>query len=45
VLWTLVATILALRLEVGLRGRRAATLLTAVLALIAVVLPITHFAS
>jgi ABC-type uncharacterized transport system permease subunit len=44
-LWVLVATVLALRLEVGLRGRRAATLLTAMLVLIAAVLPITHFAS
>lgn len=45
VLWLLVATVLALRREVGLRGRRAATLLTGVVALVAVVLPITHFAS
>jgi ABC-type uncharacterized transport system permease subunit len=44
-LWLLVATVLALRWEIGLRGRRAATLLTAVVALVAVVLPITHFAS
>jgi ABC-type uncharacterized transport system permease subunit len=44
-LWALVATVLALRREIGLRGTRAATLLTAVLVLIAVVLPITHFAS
>ena len=44
-LWLLVATVLALRWEIGLRGRRAATLLTAVFALVAVVLPITHFAS
>lgn len=43
-LWLLVATVLALRREIGLRGRRAATLLTAVVALVAVVLPITHFA-
>ena len=45
VLWLLVATVLALRREVGLRGRRAATLLTGVVAFVAVVLPITHFAS
>jgi ABC-type uncharacterized transport system permease subunit len=44
-LWLLVATVLALRWEIGLRGRRAATLLTVVVALVAVVLPITHFAS
>ena len=44
-LWLLVATVLALRWEIGLRGRRAATLLTLVFALVAVVLPITHFAS
>lgn len=43
-LWLLVATVLALRWEIGLRGRRAATLLTSVIALVAVVLPITHFA-
>jgi len=43
-LWLLVATVLALRWEIGLRGRRAATLLTAVVAFVAVVLPITHFA-
>jgi ABC-type transport system involved in cytochrome c biogenesis permease subunit len=44
-LWLLVAAVLALRREAGLRGRRAATLLVAVFALIVVVLPITHFAS
>jgi len=44
-LWALVATVLALRHEIGLRGRRAATLLIAVLGLVAVVFPITHFAS
>ena len=44
-LWLLVATVLALRWEIGLRGKRAATLLTVVFALVAVVLPITHFAS
>ena len=43
-LWLLVATVLALRWEIGLRGRRAAALLTAAVALVAVVLPITHFA-
>jgi ABC-type uncharacterized transport system permease subunit len=44
-LWLVVAAVLALRYEVGLRGRRAATLLTAVFALVIIVLPITHFAS
>jgi ABC-type uncharacterized transport system permease subunit len=43
-LWLLVAVVLGLRYEAGLRGRRAATLLTAVFALVVVVLPITHFA-
>jgi ABC-type uncharacterized transport system permease subunit len=45
VLWLLVATVLVLRREISLRGRRAATLLTAVVLVVAVVLPITHFAS
>jgi ABC-type uncharacterized transport system permease subunit len=45
VLWLLVATVLVLRREIGLRGRRAATLLTGVVAVVAIVLPITHFAS
>jgi len=45
VLWLIVATVLVLRREIGLRGRRAATLLTAAVAVVAVVLPITHFAS
>lgn len=39
------ATVLVLRHEAGLRGRRSAVLLVAGLALVAVVLPITHFAS
>ncbi len=45
VLWLFVATVLVLRREIGLRGRRAATLLTAAVVVVAVVLPITHFAS
>ncbi len=44
-LWLLVAGVLVLRHEAGLRGRRAASLMTVVVALIVVVLPITHFAS
>lgn len=44
-LWGAVAALLVLRRETGLRGRRAATLQLGVLALVAVVLPITHFAS
>jgi ABC-type uncharacterized transport system permease subunit len=44
-LWLLVATVLVLRRETGLRGRRAAALLTTTVAIMAVVLPITHFAS
>ena len=44
-IWLLYATVLVLRREVGLRGRRAAWLLLAGFALVAVVLPITHFAS
>jgi len=44
-LWLAVAVVLALRYEIGLRGRRAATVLTAVFALVVLVLPITHFAS
>jgi ABC-type uncharacterized transport system permease subunit len=43
-LWALVAAVLVLRHETGLRGRRAATLLTVVFGLVVVVLPITHFA-
>jgi len=44
-IWTAVATMLVLRREAGLRGRRFAVLLVLVLALVAVVLPLTHFAS
>jgi ABC-type uncharacterized transport system permease subunit len=44
-LWFGVASILGLRHEMGLRGRRAAALHTAVFALVVLVLPITHFAS
>lgn len=44
-IWTLYASYFVLRREPGLRGRRAAGLLLVGLALIAVVLPITHFAS
>jgi ABC-type uncharacterized transport system permease subunit len=44
-IWLLYATLLVLRRELGLRGRRAAWLLLAGFALVAVVLPITHFAS
>lgn len=39
------ATVLVLRHEAALRGRRSAVLLVAGLAVVAVVLPITHFAS
>lgn len=44
-IWAAVATMLVLRREAGLRGRRFALLLVLVLALVAVVLPLTHFAS
>ncbi len=44
-LWLLLAALLVLRHETGLRGRRAAALLLTVLVLVVVVLPITHFAS
>lgn len=44
-LWLLVAVMLVLRREAGLRGRRAASVLLAVFVLVTVVLPITHFAS
>jgi ABC-type uncharacterized transport system permease subunit len=44
-IWALYATALVLRREVGLRGRRAAWLLLAGLALVAVVLPLTHYAA
>jgi ABC-type uncharacterized transport system permease subunit len=45
VLWSLVATVLVLRREAGLQGRRAAWLQLWGIALVALVLPITHFAS
>ena len=44
-IWLLYATFVVLRRELGLRGRRAAWLLLLGFALVAVVLPITHFAS
>lgn len=44
-IWMLVAAGLVLRSEAGLRGRRFALLLMAVLASVAVVLPLTHFAT
>ena len=44
-IWALYATALMLRREAAVRGRRAAWLLLCGLALVAVVLPITHFAS
>ncbi len=45
VVWALYAGALLLRREVGLQGRRLAWSLVAGLSLIAVVLPVTHFAS
>jgi ABC-type uncharacterized transport system permease subunit len=44
-LWAALAVLLVLRHEGGLRGRRAAALQLTALALVAVLLPITHFAS
>jgi ABC-type uncharacterized transport system permease subunit len=44
-IWTLVATTLVLRREAALRGRRLAWLLLTAVALLVIVLPITHFAS
>jgi ABC-type uncharacterized transport system permease subunit len=44
-IWALYATVLLLRREAGLRGRKSATLLLIGFALVAVVLPLTHFAS
>jgi ABC-type uncharacterized transport system permease subunit len=44
-IWALYAAALLLRREAAVRGRRAAWLLLFGLALVAVVLPITHFAS
>jgi len=45
VLWALVATALVLRREAGLQGRRAAWLQLSGVGLVAIVLPVTHFAS
>jgi ABC-type uncharacterized transport system permease subunit len=45
VIWVLYASALVLRREIGLRGRRHAGLLLAGFLLVAVVLPLTHFAS
>ena len=44
-IWVLYATAFVLRREMGLRGRRFAVLLVAGLGLVAIVLPLTHFAS
>ena len=44
-LWLTLALLLVLRREAGLRGRRAASLQLTALLLVAIVLPITHFAS
>ena len=44
-LWLTLALLLVLRREAGLRGRRAASLQLTALVLVAIVLPITHFAS
>jgi ABC-type uncharacterized transport system permease subunit len=44
-LWVALAILLVLRHEGGLRGRRAASLQLTALALVAILLPITHFAS
>src|SRR5262245_21739946 len=44
-IWIVFATTLVLRREVGLRGSRAAHLVLIGFALVAVVLPLTHFAS
>jgi ABC-type uncharacterized transport system permease subunit len=44
-IWALYGAVLLLRREAGLRGRKAAILLVLGFALVAVVLPITHFAS
>ena len=44
-IWTVFATTLVLRREVGLRGSRAAQLVVIGFALVAVVLPLTHFAA
>jgi hypothetical protein len=44
-IWALYTTGLVLRRELGVRGRRFAFLLLAGFALVAIVLPLTHFAS
>ena len=44
-IWVLYATGLILRREMGLHGRRFAELLVLGLTLVAIVLPLTHFAS
>jgi ABC-type uncharacterized transport system permease subunit len=44
-IWTVFAALLLLRRETGLRGRRAARLVLVGFVLVAVVLPLTHFAS
>ena len=44
-IWALYATALVLRRETGLRGRRFASLMVLGFALVAIVLPLTHFAS
>jgi ABC-type uncharacterized transport system permease subunit len=44
-IWALYAVVLLLRREAGLRGRRAAVLVLVGFGLVAVVLPLTHFAS
>jgi ABC-type uncharacterized transport system permease subunit len=44
-LWLTLALLLVLRREAGLRGRRAASLQLTALAFVAILLPITHFAS
>jgi ABC-type uncharacterized transport system permease subunit len=45
VVWALYASVIALRFEAGLRGHRAALAVLCGYALVAVVLPLTHFAS
>ena len=44
-IWAVFAAVLVLRRGAGLRGRRAARLVIAGFALVAIVLPLTHFAS
>jgi ABC-type transport system involved in cytochrome c biogenesis permease subunit len=45
VIWALYASMLVLRRELGLRGTRLAWSLVSGFVLVAVVLPLTHFAS